>query len=231
MKVNLAPSVSLDFLDGYLFRLLQEIVADRGTEKSGFFDYYASRLTGKIGGLMEYEERLARYLLANFGGRHIVHAGTGIGTLPCVLACNGMTVTAIEGLRPRVESAHRIREAIVDIWPEVDARYEIIDGVFPETLPFRPYGPDAVLVFTNVASDWSLEQEDSIIHAMQGFGEAVLDLRLFGHVRNEEAERAELFARIASTARRGERLPDVGARLDAHYARFAFLDHTKPIAR
>lgn len=231
MKVNLAPSVSVDFLDGYLFRLLQEIVADRGSEKSGFFDYYTARVTGKLGGLMEYEERLARYLLANFSGRHIVHAGTGIGTLPCVLACNGMTVTAIEGLHSRVESARRIRKALVDIWPEADSRYEIIAGVYPEALASRPYGPDAVLVFTNVASAWTLEQEGSIIHSMQGFGDAVLDLRLFGHVRDEEGERAELFARIASTARRAGRLPDIGARLDAHYARFGFLSTPRGHAR
>ena len=222
MKVNLAPSVSLDFLDGYLFRLLQEILADRGAEESGFFDYYASRVTGKIGGLMEYEERLARYLLANYRDRHIVHAGTGIGTLPCALACNGMTITAIESLRPRVESARRIRAAIIDIWPEVDSRYDIISGVFPDALDAKRYGKDTILVFTNVASDWNVEQETSIIESMQGFGGAILDLRLLGHVRNEEAERAELFARIAATAQWGERLPDVGARLDAHYASFVF---------
>ncbi|HQT15750.1 MAG: hypothetical protein B7Y08_29760 [Rhodospirillales bacterium 24-66-33] len=222
MKGNLAPSVSLDFLDGYLFRLLQEIVADRGAEKSGFFDYYSSRLTDKIGGLMEYEERLARYLLANCTGHHIVHAGTGIGTLPCALACNGMTVTAIESLRPRVESARRIRAAIVDIWPEIDPRYNIITGVYPDALDSKQYSPDATLVFTNVASDWNVDQEMSIIQSMQGFGQAVLDLRLFGHVRNEEADRAELFNRIAATARLAERLPDVGVHVDAHFARFVF---------
>jgi len=222
MKSNIAPSVSLDFLDGYLFRLLQEIIADRGAEKSGFFDYYATRVTGKLGGLMEYEERLARYLLANFAGHHIVHAGTGVGTLPCALACNGMTVTAIEGLHARVASAQRIRGAIVGIWPEVDQRYDIIEGTFPEALPATLCGPDIILAFTNVASAWDEEQETSIIRSMQRFGQAVLDLRLFGHVRNEEADRNELFSRIAATAQRAERLPEVGARLDAHYARFGF---------
>lgn len=224
MKNNIAPSVTLDFLDGYLFRLLQEILADRGAEKSGFFDYYATRVTGKLGGLMEYEERLARYLLANFAGRHVVHAGTGVGTLPCAIACNGMTVTAIEGLRTRVESAQRLRVAIVEIWPEVDQRYDIIEGTFPEALPATRCGPETILAFTNVASAWDEQQETSIIHSMQRFGQAVLDLRLFGHVRNEEADRNELFSRIAATARRAERLPDIGANLNAHYARFSFLD-------
>lgn len=225
MQINLAPSVSLDFLDGYLFRLLQEILAERGAEKSGFFDYYAARITRKLGGLMEYEERLAHYLLANFADRHVVHAGTGIGTLPCALACNGMTVTAIEGLHARVESARRLRGALIEIWPEVDRRYDIIEGTFPGALPATQYGPDSILAFTNVASAWDEQQETSIIQSMQRFGQAVLNLRLFGHVRNEEADRNELFARIAATARSAERLPDIGVELDAHYARFSFLDH------
>lgn len=222
MRANLAPYVSLDFLDGYLFRLLQEIAADRGIKGSGFFDYYTSRVTGKIGGLMEYEERLTRYLLANSSGSHIVHAGTGIGTLPCALACNGMTVTAIESLRPRVDSARRIRAAIVDIWPEIDLRYDIIEGVYPEALGSRRYGEDAILVFTNVASNWNVEHQASIIQSMQGFGEVILDLRLFGRVRNAETERTTLFSRIAATAQSAERLPDVAAHLDAHFARFIF---------
>ena len=225
MLINLAPPVSLDFLDGYLFRLLQEILAERGAEKSGFFDYYATRVTGKLGGLMEYEERLARYLLAIFAGHHVVHAGTGVGTLPCALACNGMTVTAIEGLHARVESAQRLRCAIVEIWPEVGQRYDIIEGTFPEALPTTQCGPETILVFTNVASAWNEQQETSIIQSMQRFGQAVLDLRLFGHVRNDEADRKELFSRIAATARSAERLPNVGANLDAHYARFNLLDH------
>ena len=36
MRVNFGPPVSLDFLDGYLFRLLQEIVSKHGLEDYGF---------------------------------------------------------------------------------------------------------------------------------------------------------------------------------------------------
>lgn len=222
MKANLTPSVSLDFLDGYLFRLLQEIIADRGVEDSGFFEYYSSRLKEKIGGLMEYEERLARYLLANFRNRHVVHAGTGIGTFPCALACSGMTVTAIEHYRPRVASARRIRAAIVDIWPEVGPRYDIIEGFYPGALSLKRHRPDTILVFTNVASNWNAEQQTAIIQSMQGFGAVILDLRLFGRVRGEDTERTSLFDRIAATAQSAERLPNVASHLDAHFARFVF---------
>ena len=33
MRANLGPLVSLDFLDGYLFRLLQEIATREGLER------------------------------------------------------------------------------------------------------------------------------------------------------------------------------------------------------
>lgn len=222
MRVNLTPSVSLDFLDGYLFRLLQEIAADQGIEASGFHEYYSSRLMDKIGGLMEYEERLARYLLANFQHRHILHVGTGIGTLPCVLACNGISVTAIEGFRARVASARRIRAAVIDIWPEVAQRYDISEGSYPGVLATNSYSPESILVFTNIASSWTTEHQASIIESMQQFSVALLDLRLFGTVRNDERERRDLFDCIAATALSAERLPDIAERLDAHYARFVF---------
>src|SRR5262249_17263150 len=81
MGDHLAPAVSLDFLDGYLFRLLQEIAAQEGLEKSGLLNYYGSRIANRIGGLIEYEEGLARYLLNEYPGYRVVHAGMGVGTL------------------------------------------------------------------------------------------------------------------------------------------------------
>jgi hypothetical protein len=221
MKANLAPSVSLDFLDGYLFRLLEEIAAGP-PEESGFLDYYVSRIKDKIGGLMEYEERLARYLLSNHMNRPVVHAGTGVGTLPCALACNGMSVTAIEGYAPRVVAAQRIRAAIANIWPDVWMRYNIVEGVYPHALSSKHWGPQAILVFTNVASSWTDDEQAAIIRSMRLFGEAILDLRLFGSVRNEERDRMNLFRRIAATAQSAQQLPDVASDVDAHFARFVF---------
>lgn len=134
MRANFGPPVSLDFLDGYLFRLLQEIASKHGLELSGFENYYGHRISEKIGGLIEYEESLARYLLEGYPGRRIVHAGIGVGTLACALACNGMTVAGVEYYPRRVESAHRLRTALIEIWPEVEARYAIIQGTYPQAL-------------------------------------------------------------------------------------------------
>lgn len=248
MRLNFGPPVSLDFLDGYLFRLLQEIVSKHGLEDSGFENYYGSRITEKIGGLIEYEERLARYLLKGYPGRRVVHAGIGVGVLACVLACNGMTVAGVEYYPKRVASAHHLRTALIGIWPEVEARYEIIEGSYPGALmeraktapptsrflprwrtPKPAAGPsipspwfdsNAILIFTNVASGWSDDKLASIIGSLPRFAEVLLDLRLFGAIRDEEQDRTALFDRIAATARSAERLRELA--VGSHFARFVF---------
>lgn len=251
MRANLGPSVSLDFLDGYLFRLLQEIRSRQGLERSGFDNYYDYRLTQKIGGLIEYEESLARHLLEAYPGRRIVHAGIGIGTLACALACNGMTVAGVEYYPKRVASARHLRAALIETWPDVEARYEIIEGTFPQalmpsapaptptprTFRFMPWrrapkpspGPssagkwldtNAILIFTNVVSTWGDHTQDSIFECLPRFAEVLLDLRLFGKMRETDQERTDLFDRIAATARSAERLPQLAE--GSHFARFVF---------
>ena len=250
MRANLGPSVNLDFLDGYLFRLLQEIASKHGLERSGFDNYYDYRLTQKVGGLIEYEESLARHLLEAYPGRRIVHAGIGIGTLACALACNGMTVAGVESYGRRVESARYLRAALIETWPDVEARYEIIEGTFPQalmpsaapaptprTFRFLPWwrapnpspgpssagnwlDPDAILIFTNVASTWGDHTQASIFGCLPRFAEVLLDLRLFGTVRETDQERTDLFDRIAATARSAERMPQLAE--GSHFARFVF---------
>ena len=236
MRDNLAPSVSLDFLDGYLFRLLQEIAAQEGLEKSGLLNYYGSRIANRIGGLIEYEEGLARYLLNEYPGYRVVHAGMGVGTLACALACNGMTVAGVEAYGERVRSARRLRSALVEVWPEVADRYQIVEGSYPQALmgipkagwrPWRRSSPanpwldvNAILVFTNVVSTWSDETQAAIFDSMPRFGEVILDLRLFGIQRDDDTERLALFDRIAESARSAERLPGLSS--GSHFARFMF---------
>ncbi len=221
MRTNLGPTVNLDFLDGYLFRMLQEIAEARGLEDSGLLSYYGVRIEQKIGGLIEYEERLARYLLASFPGRRVVHAGIGIGTLTCALACNGMTVAGIESMPQRVESARQIRAAIVGIWPEVGDRYEIIEGFYPEALAGSAWlDSNAILIFTNVGAGWNDVVLDSVIQSMPRFEEVFLDLRLFGSVRERDEDRTVLFKRIAASAKWAEKLPHVAT--GVHLARFVF---------
>lgn len=221
MQKNFRPSVNLDLLDGYLFRLLQEIAEGHGLNDSGLYGYYGHRIERRIGGLAEYEARLARYFLDTFKDRPMVHAGTGIGPLPCVLACNGMEVVGVEADGKRVVSARYIREAMIEIWPEVEKRYQIVEGYYPEVLSEAvSAGPEKILLFTNVGAPWTEEKLSSIIRSMTQFGDVFLDLQLFGAVREKEEDRLALFDRIAASAHWAERLPHIAEGI--YLARFTF---------
>lgn len=221
MRANLSPTVKLDFIDGYLFRLLQEIAAEKGYEASGFLGYYQARVDGRMGGLLEYEEKLAVHLLSAFKNRKLVHAGIGIGTLACALASNGMHVLGIESFPERVVSARRIRDCLVQTWPEVASRYEIVEGRYPDVLAGSDWiGRNTILVFTNVGAGWNEDALDAIIKSFPNFGEVFLDLRLFGSMRAQEEERQSLYERIATSARWAERLPHVSG--DIYLARFVY---------
>jgi hypothetical protein len=151
----------------------------------------------------------------------VVHAGIGIGTLACALACNGMRVLGVERYAARIDLAHLLREAVAQIWPEVRDRYEIVGGTYPEAVIDLPWqGQDTLLLFTNVAAGWTEQDLRATIASMTRYGQVFLDLRLFGSVRETDQERAELFDRIRATAREAEHLPDVAR--GVHLARFAF---------
>jgi hypothetical protein len=216
MRKNLSPTVDLNFLDGYFFHVMQQILNEQGAEASGLFDYYEARIKQRIGALAEYDGDLARYLLERKTKR-VVHAGIGIGTLSCALACNGIVVVGVEADGRRFASAGRIKDAAIEIWPNM--HYDIVLGFFPEALAGQSY-VDSTLLFTNVAAGWDDAALERVIRSMANFGEVFLDLRLFGSTRNEEADRVALFERIAKSARLAERLPHVSP--GVYLARFVF---------
>ena len=205
MHKNLGPIVDLNFLDGYLFHLMQQIANDQGKDASGFFDYYDARIKQRVGALAEYDFDIARYLL-ELKTKRVVHAGIGIGTLSCALACNGVAVVGVEANDARFSSARLIKKAAVEIWPDI--RYDIVHGLFPEALAGQSF-VDSTLLFTNVGGGWDDAMLERVILSLANFREVFLDLRLFGSVRNEEADRAALFEHIAKSAREAERLPHV----------------------
>lgn len=205
MRKNLGPPVDLNFLDGYLFHMMQQIANDHGVDASGFAGYYDARIKQRVGGLAEYDADIARYLL-ELKTKRVVHAGMGIGTLSCALACNGVAVVGVEANDARIASARLIKDAAVEIWPDI--RYDVVHGLFPEALAGQSF-VDSTLLFTNVGAGWDDAMLQRVVSSMSNFGEVFLDLRLFGSRRDEEADRAALFELIAKSARGAERLPHV----------------------
>jgi hypothetical protein len=142
-----------------------------------------------------------------------------------------MEILGIEQHPQRVQSAHQLRAAVARTWPQVGERYRIVKGTFPSALTgSRGWGPwrsgieetnrDAILVFTNVGNAWGDQLEAEILKMLAEYAEVILDLRLFGAIRDEESERMALFDRIAAGARQAEHVPAFSGQM--HMAHFSF---------
>lgn len=222
MRRNLTPGkVGIDFLDGFIHGAINDALAKDGIDTSGLYQFYAVRVQKRLGGLSEYEEHIARYAIERCAGRRVVEIGTGLGELPIVLALNGMTTAGVEYDGNRQRAAMALHERIASCFPEILERYEFIRGSFPETLSGSAWtGADVTLLFTNVGAGWDADRTGRAIDFFTNVGEIILDLRLFGVVREDAADREELFARIAARARTAELLPDLSP--GCYFARFTF---------
>lgn len=188
-------SDNLDFLDGYLFRIMVQILRSEDVDASGLYNYYRARVEQSGAALSPYDRMLVNYVRARFDrrDRRIVHGGTGLGTLPSALAFSGYTVAGVEQDAARLRTAGRIHAALTEAWPAIAERYELIEGEFPTVLAGTPcLSPETVLIFTNFVATWPVGLASRIMTSLSACGDAILDMRLFGQVRDTPEERQNL---------------------------------------
>lgn len=216
---SLVGAEKLSFLDGYLYRVMVDMMLSAGPEASGLYDFYRARIEQEGTALSGYDRILFEYVRSRFdpAGRRVVHAGIGLGTLACALAMGGFTIGGLERDGRRLEAARRIHRALADIWPSVAGRYHLVDGTFPTVLFGTPWiAPQTLLIFTNCGSDWTQEFTDSVIATFPRLGDVILDARLFGVVRDLPEQRRALIDRIESQGLTATPIPETH-RLGAYY--------------
>lgn len=189
----------LAFIDGYLYRVMLEILISDGLEESGFYEFYSHRIEQQQRAMSLYDNALVGYITKCFDGekRRILHVGIGVGTLTAALAITGYVIAGIERDGRRHRAATRIRKAVAQAWPKTAERYSLIYGEFPTTVMETPWmGRDVVLIFTNSVATWEGDLTEKIITSLSRFGDVLLDLRQFGRLREDPADRAELVGLI-----------------------------------
>jgi hypothetical protein len=189
----------LDFLDGYLFRVMVTMLRSEGADTSGLYDFYKARIEQAKCALSHYDRMLVEYVSSRFDRteRCIVHAGTGLGTLPSALSVAGYKVVGIEQDARRFQAASRVRGALTEAWPDNADRYNLLSGQFPAVLDGTSWiSARTVLIFTNCGSGWPEELTRQIIALLPACGDVLLDTRLFGKVRETAEERQALLDRL-----------------------------------
>ncbi len=124
------------FLDGYLFRVMVDMLRSAGTETSDLYNFYKPRIEQEGYALSGYDRILFEYVRTNFdpAKRKVADAGIGLGAL----AMEGFNVDGQENDVGRFGAATRIRSAMVDVLPGAAARCDLIAGSFPAALPDTP---------------------------------------------------------------------------------------------
>lgn len=218
----MVDEAALSFLDGYLYRVMSEMLRSDGTQESGLYEFYKARIEQERYALSGYDRIVLDYLAANFDNdkHRVLHAGIGVGTLACALALSGFKVAGLERDRGRTIAASRVRSAIIERWPSIEERYQLMPGTFPTTVAGTDWiGERTVLVFTNCGAGWSDDFTNEIIDLFPSFRGVVLDVRLFGEVRDSEEQRQILLSRIQSRGLTASPLPET-ERLGAYYYHF-----------
>lgn len=195
MSSELDPTAELAFLDGYLLRVIVEMLASSGLEESGLYAYYERRVEITRSALSAYDKVLLDYVVKNFdkAAWRIVHAGIGIGTLTSALVVAGYAVAGVERDAGRFQAASQVRKALAQIWPSQVEGYSLIQGEFPTIIEgARWKSRDVLLIFTNCVAGWSEPLTESIIASFPAYGSVILDTQLFGRIRDMPEERQAL---------------------------------------
>lgn len=209
----------LSFLNGYLYRVMVDMLRSDGADASGLYEFYRARIEQERSALSGYDRVLFNYMRTHFDPveRRVVHAGIGLGTLASALAVGGFSVCGLEEDRRRFGAATRLRTALADVWPAAAERYDLIGGSFPVVLSGTSWvAPETILVFTNCGSGWAQEFSNSVIASFPRFGDVILDARLFGIVRQLPEERAALIAKIEAQGLMATPIPETNP-LGAYY--------------
>jgi hypothetical protein len=216
----------LSFLNGYLFREMVIMLRTDGPEASGLYSFYEARIEQERSALSRYDRILVKYLFEqrSEARRRIIHAGIGLGTLAASLSFVGFEIAGVESDQKRYFSATRLHNALADACPKAARRYHVIYGEFPAVLKNTAWTDSRpTLVFTNCGGTWSPDLMEETIRLMPSFGDVILDARLFGIVREDPEDRAELVRRIEAQGLRGILIPGMSG-LNAFYYHFKAQD-------
>lgn len=164
-------------------------------------DLYASKLARGIT-LEAYELAVANAITERFDrNTAILEIGSGYGALALRLAQDGFVVHGCEGDRRRSAACTWHLQQYLMRHPHLAGRVDCVHGFFPDVVPASGSGEAGkrICLATNVTCTYTATHHDSILDAIKGFDELIIDLSRFGKARETQAERDALREAMAAS--------------------------------
>ncbi|MGD9880574.1 MAG: hypothetical protein AB7F22_27895 [Reyranella sp.] len=193
--VDLAPDRALALVRDTTAAVLQQRIDALGVRGSGAYEHYSAML--QRGFSLPPHELTALEIVRQQAPRLAAYheIGSGIGTLPFLLALNGFPAVGIECDRRRHETA-------LAVWQALSAKAEVgkpacrlVFGRFPATAA-RHDAADALAILTDFVTTQSAEQRQAIIDGLRRYPYVLLDLRRFCLVREASVAQLELLGEL-----------------------------------
>ena len=192
---NLAPDRALELVRDTTAMVLRQRIDTLGVRGSGAYEHYSAML--ERGFSLPPHELTALEIVRRQTPRLATYheIGSGIGTLPFLLALNGFPAVGIECDRRRHETA-------LAIWQEISTKAEVgkpvcrlVLGRFPATAA-RHDAAGALAILTDFVTTQSPQQRQAIIDGLRRYPYVLLDLRRFCLMREGSEVQRELLGEL-----------------------------------
>jgi hypothetical protein len=189
------PGRALELVRDTAAAVLRQRMDALGVRGSGAYEHYSAML--QRGFAIPPHELTALDIVRRQAPRLAAYheIGSGIGTLPCLLALNGFPAVGFECDRRRHETA-------LAIWQDLSAKVEagkpdcrLVLGRFPAAVV--KYDPaDALAILTDFVTTQTPQQRQAIFDGLRRYPYVLLDLRRFCLVREQSEAQLELLREL-----------------------------------
>lgn len=192
-----APARAMAMVRETAAAILQQRIDALGVRGSGAYEHYSAMLERGFP-IPHYEVTALEIVSRHMSRLSAYHEiGSGLGTLPFLLALNGFPSVGIECDRRRHETA-------LAIWRELSAKPEagrpdcrLVLGRFP-TAVAKCDTSDALAIFTDFVTTQTHENRQAIFNWLRGYPHVLLDLRRFCVVREGSEAQLELLHELGT---------------------------------
>lgn len=207
-----APARALELVRETAAAVLRQRIDALGVRGSGAYEHYSAML--QRGFAIPPHELTALEIVRQQAPRLAAYheIGSGIGTLPCLLALNGFPAVGFECDRRRHDTAQAILRDLSAKAETGKPDCRLVFGRFPAAAAKHDTA-DALAILTDFVTTQSSQQRQAIFDGLRRYPYVLLDLRRFCLVREQSEAQLELLRELEAHgfARAGDIAPASGS--------------------